>query len=603
MRILIKIVAIIGIIGTMISCKDYLKVESISAFTEPNAFSNLDFATKELNGVYADLANFNLYQYGHIFSGCDNDIEFSQSNNDGGAHQVAHYAGTDGMVFLHNFWNTYYQTIERANLSIDNLPKSPIWEGEFAGQAHSLYGQAVTLRALCYFDLIHLFGDVPFKIKSTQAGDVFNLPKTDRDSIYEYLVKDLASVEQYVPWISQTNTAEVISKGFVKGLRARIALAYAGYSLRNKTFETKRGRNWQAYYKIANQECLEIMQSSQHQLTPSFANIFKLLGSYAQNTAKENLFEVAFGRLYSGRYGYTIGMTFSYSPNDPKYGRAVVAINTSPYYYYSFDPLDTRRNASVELYSYANANGKSLSQQSLINGLPNTFGLTKWRKTWINPLMGGSFSGVAATGVNFPVMRYADVVLMYAETENEINGGPTAAAKDALSIIRQRAFPQDSWPTTVTNYISSVSGNKDAFFNAIVNERAWEFGGELIRKYDLVRWNLLGAKIQAMKDGTLQIINDDPKYSNVPTSIFWRLSSDGETLDILNPDYRLPNTDIAGYTRTQWIVNNAYIKTNTTSQLANVASGYIPAKNNYLYPIHKDIITSSNGVLSNDQMP
>jgi hypothetical protein len=163
---------------------------------------------------------------------------------------------------------------------------------------------------LCYADLIHCFGDVPFKVKSTQAGDVFNLPKTDRDSIYEYLVKDLASVEQYVPWISQTSTAEVISKGFVKGLRARIALAYAGYSLRNKTFETKRGRNWQAYYKIANQECLEIMQSNQHTLTPVFADIFKTLGSYAQNPAKENLFEVAFGRLYTGRYGYTIGMNF-----------------------------------------------------------------------------------------------------------------------------------------------------------------------------------------------------------------------------------------------------------------------------------------------------
>ena len=240
MRILIKIVAIIGLIGTTISCKDYLKVESPSSFTEANAFSNLDFASKELNSVYNSIASMNLYGYGHIFTSCDNDIEFVNWTNDGGVNQVAHYAGTDGIAFLQSVWNTYYQAIERANLSIDNLPKSTIWGGEYASQAHSLYGQAITLRALCYFDLIQYFGDVPFKVKSTEAGDVFTLPKTERDSIYEYIVKDLADAEQYVPWISETRTAEVISKGFVKGLRARIALAYAGYSLRNKTFEIGR---------------------------------------------------------------------------------------------------------------------------------------------------------------------------------------------------------------------------------------------------------------------------------------------------------------------------------------------------------------------------
>jgi len=601
MRILIKIVAIIGLIGTTISCKDYLKVESPSTFTEANAFSNLDFASKELNGVYNSIASMNLYGYGHIFTSCDNDIEFVNWTNDGGVNQVAHYAGTDGIAFLQSVWNTYYQAIERANLSIDNLPKSTIWVGEYASQAQSLYGQAITLRALCYFDLIQYFGDVPFKVRSTEAGDVFNLPKTDRDSIYEYIVKDLADAEHYVPWISETHTAEVISKGFVKGLRARIALAYAGYSLRNKTFEMRRGKNWQQYYKIANQECKEIMESGQHQFTPVFADIFKTLGAYAQNSAKENLFEVAFGRLYSGRYAYTIGMTFSANPNDPKYGRGPNIISTSPYYYYSFDPKDTRRNVSCELYNYGN--NQTLSKQTLSNGVINTFGLTKWRKSWINPLMGGNNAGVNMTGVNFPVMRYADVVLMFAETENEINGSPTAAAKDALAMVRNRAFPQAFQASKVKTYIDSVAVSKDAFFNAIVNERAWELGGELIRKYDLVRWNLLGAKLQAMKEGNLQIANNDPKYSNVPTSIFWKYNSDGETIDILNPDYRLPDTAIPGYARSSWIVNNYNVNKANTTILGYVANGYIPAKNNYLYPIHKDIITSSNGVLSNDQMP
>ncbi len=601
MRKYIIIVAIALLIISAISCEDYLQVQSNSSFTETTSFTNLDFASKAVNGIYANFANYWMYGVMHMWTSCDNDIEAAGWINDAGDNSLAHYTADDGSTRVLNIWNYYYQTIERANICIDNLPVSPIWEGSQAAQARYLYGEAVTLRAMCYYDLIQYWGDVPFKIKSTQAGDAFIIPKTDRDSIYEYIVKDLSKVVDYVPWMSEVGTAERITKGFVKGLRARIALAYAGYSVRNKTFETRRGKNWLDYYKIANKECKEIMDNGQHKLTPDYSTIFKTLGAYGQNTTyKENLFEIAFGRLYSGRYGYTIGMPFCASPQDPKYGFANPAIGTSPYYYYSFDTNDKRRNVSVEVYTYRDKN--FLSKQVLNATLPGNFYLCKWRKSWISPLMGGGMSGALLTGVNFPVMRYADVVLMFAETENEING-PTTVAQDALALIRKRAFPEDSWSSKVTGYVSSVSGNKDAFFNAIVDERAWEFGGELIRKYDLIRWNLLGIKIQQYRDESLKIIDNDPKYSNVPTAIFTKYNSDGETLDVLNSDYRLPNIDIPGYTRTSsWIVGNAYIRTNTLEIINNrVGNGLKTAKNNYLYPIHKDIINSSNGVLSNDQ--
>jgi hypothetical protein len=601
MRKYIITVVIATLIISAISCKDYLKVQSNSSFTETTSFSNLDFAAKAVNGIYANLANYWLYGVMHIWTSCDNDIEFATWINDAGDNSLAHYTADDGSTRVLNIWNTYYQTIERANICIDNLPVSPIWDGPQASQAHYLYGEAVTLRAMCYYDLIQYWGDVPFKTKSTQSGDQFNLPKTDRDSIYEHIVKDLFKVEDYVPWMAEVGTAERITKGFVKGLRARIALAYAGFSVRNKTFETRRGKNWLDYYKIANKECKEIMENGQHKLTPDFSNIFKTLHAYGQNTAyKENLFEIAFGRLYSGRYCYTIGMPFCTSPQDPKYGMSNPAVGTSPYYYFSFDTKDKRRNVSVEAYNYGNKN--FLSKQVLNGTYIGNFSLCKWRKSWITPTMGGGQAGVLLTGVNFPVMRYADVVLMYAETENEING-PTQAAQDALALIRERAFPADQWSTKVFDYISFVSSSKQSFFNAIVDERAWEFGGELIRKYDLIRWNLLGAKVQQFRDGSLAIIDGDPKYSNVPTSVFWKYKDDGETLDILNSDYRLPNVDIPGYTRTSsWIVGNPYVRSSTVDIINNrIANGFKTAKNNYLYPIHKDIINTSNGVLNNDQ--
>jgi len=603
MKKYLRIFVLVLVIYTNVSCEDFLNTKSTSTFTEESSFENLDFATKAVNGIYSYFTS--TYSYAMnlgIYYRCDNDIEWVQSANNGSSNSLSHYAGNAGTGTLKEVWNSLYKTIEQANICIDNLPSSPIWEGPYTTNAHALYGEAITLRALCYYELINIWGDVPFKVKSSQAGDNFYLAKTDRDSIYEYIIQDLKNVEDDVPWM--TTTSERVTKGFVKGLRARIALGYAGYSLRNKTFETRRGRYWQDYYKIANQECREIIESGKHKLNPCFENVFKTLQSYSQDlNYKEDLYEVAYGRLYNGVLGMTIGMAFCSNPVDPKYGRATSAIRTSPTYYYSFDSNDERRNVSVELYNYGSATSLSKQVLNSYNGMG--FSPCKWRKSWLSPSMGGSLGSSSFTGVNWPFMRYSDILLMFAETENEINNGPTQAAKEALSSVRQRAFPNTLWTTKVVNYVDSVSQNKDMFHNAIVDERAWEFGGEMIRKYDLVRWNLLGTKIKEMKENWLKIFASDPKYANVPTYIFWKYKEDGETLDILNPDYRLPGTAIAGYTRSSWmpLLSASGITSVVNNYINIIANGYDETKNNHLYPIAATTITDSNGTLSNDQIP
>lgn len=601
MKTNIKLVLLVLTLGPIVSCNDFLQPSSNSTFTEATAFKNVDFATKSVDAITNNMLNFSLWDYILLFTKCDNDIEcLLTTSDDGGKSSLAHYSATSGTSYLKEIWNLTYKNIELANIVIDNLPKSPLWTNEYSKDAHRLYGEAVTLRAFNYNELISLWGDVPFKTKSTQAGDNFNLPKTDRDSIYEYLIKDLASVEEYVPWMTETKTAERVNKGFVKGLRARMALAYAGYSLRNKTFETKRGRNWQEYYKIANVECKEIMESGKHRLNPSFISIFKGLAAYSQDlTYNENIFELPFGRLYSGKVGYSIGMQFCVTPADPKYGMASGEMRVPLTYYYSFDRKDTRREVSAELYNYNNA--LSLSKQSLASGY--TMSPTKWRKSWITPSLGGDFKKVYFTGVNFPIMRYSDIVLMFAETENEINNGPTVAAKEALSQVRQRAFISDIWASKVNQYVDSVSTSKDGFFNAIVNERGWEFGGEMLRKQDLIRWNLLGSKIAEMKEEWRKIVENERQ--DVPWNIFYKYKEDGETLEILNPDYRIPGNNQPGYQSAGWFASWMTMRLDTYSGkvVEQIAHGYDPSKNNYLYPIATDIITTSNGVLSNDQIP
>lgn len=584
------------------SCNDYLKSESNSIFTEEMSFSNLDFAQKSVYGIYAVLTEHNLYEYVlGLFFKCDNDIEFQFGVSDGARRSIAHYDSNEGNSLLIAPWNLLYQAIERANICIDNLPRSPIWEGEFSQQARQLFAEAVTLRAHCYYELVTLWGDVPFVTDPVKSGENFYVLKTDRDEIFEYLVQDLKDVESYIPWLRGMGTAERINRGFVKGLRARIALSYAGYSLRNGTHETRRGRNWQEFYRIANQECREIMESGQHQLNPGYENIFKGIHAYTQDIAHgEILFEIAFGRLISGRVGQSIGMQFSTNPEEPKYGRAAGEIHFSPYYYYSFDTKDMRRNVNVELYNYANAS--FLGQQRLV-GVSN-FRPSKWRRSWISPSMGGDLRAVQATGVNWPIMRYSDIVLMFAESENELNG-PSDDAKQALASVRRRAFDAQDWEEKVNAYVATVATDKERFFNAIVDERAWEFGGEMIRKNDLVRWNILHSKIAKMKEETIKIVTNHPDYQWVPDYIFWRHQPDNETIEILNPDYRLPPTAIPGYTRTNWLPLTSETAANNfwNNQLSHIASGLDPTKNNHLLPIALNLVVASNGALTNDQIP
>ena len=103
------------------------------------------------------------------------------------------------------------------------------------------------------------------------------------------------------------------------------------------------------------------------------------------------------------------------------------------------------------------------------------------------PLLPGTVLNV---GYNWAMIRFSDVLLMYAEAVNEINGSPTPAAITAFEEVRKRAYRGN------TALIGITPTDKAGFFNAIVNERFLEFGHEAIRKYDLIRWNLLVPSLQ-----------------------------------------------------------------------------------------------------------
>ncbi len=196
-------------------------------------------------------------------------------------------------------------------------------------------------------------------------------------------------------------------------------------------------------------------------------------------------------------------------------------------------------------------------------------------------------------GINFQYMRLADVYLMAAEAENYLNG-PTAAASYMRPIL-ERALPAAKVSTLMTKY----TANKDAFQKGIVEQRAFEFAGEQLRKEDLIRWNMLSTSLAAEIVKLDQLRNLSGDYADLPANLYTKLASDGVTLVIYGLNHG--DTDEEG---TRLVANEGYEKTAWISP-TKLEDKYInalycnnPDKYQY-WPIWQTFIDSSNGQLDN----
>ncbi|RNC66391.1 RagB/SusD family nutrient uptake outer membrane protein [Proteiniphilum sp. X52] len=618
------------------SCNDFLETSSPSDLDDGTVYSSIYYSEAAVKGLYDRVADAQMYaQRLSINWTTNNDIEFvgadENSYNQASNRGSSNYYATAGNSVLQ--WTNIFRMLERANLVIQGIGNSPLLESGTESEKSAmkaLLAESKVIRAMGYFELTRLWGDIPFKTEPT-SNDLSNvyLPKTDRDKILDYLINELVEAENDLPWIGESagavsyGTAERISKGFAKGLIARMCLTRGGYALRDKPgFPTERGTDWQKYYEIAHQQCKEIIESGRYQLKQNYLDIWKDINSLVIDGLNgENLYEVALGLSQSGEIGYSIGVRF-YTNSKYGYGNNSNVVNTSAYYYYSFDRNDPRKNATVAVSMYGNSSGE---QREFFQTNPLSYNFAKWDQRWMSQNSRWLAQNLAANGkwgygINWIGMRYADVLLMYAETENELHG-PTDMAKNSLREVRARAFNGVSNAVDkVDNYVNALTSKED-FFDAIVNERAWEFGGEGIRKFDLIRWNLLQEKIQEQRDAFNDMIDGnvakimDKEYDAFPVNLYYRYKSDNENLDMdainfytSRPDLDdLDNNEVRnqGYTRVVWMTNfSDENKVRYKDRVRLFSSGLLKeyngvCDNRYLYPIHSSVISDYQGILSN----
>jgi hypothetical protein len=252
-----------------------------------------------------------------------------------------------------------------------------------------------------------------------------------------------------------------------------------------------RPNNYQEYYQIARKYTEAIIDAGGHSLNKSYRDVFVDECNFIASTGDDPIFEIPFARETAGNWGYAQGPTSGIDTGDATdyshsaWGATSGGVRTTAFYRYSFDESDLRRDFICGLWYYSN---QGLPTMRLDYGMHNN----KWSKLWNTNGLGKTTTG--ATGINFAYIRYADVLLMFAEAENELYG-PTAEAQEALKQVRRRAFAGADQADMVDAYVAAAASSKEDFLNAVLDERKWEFAGENMRWKDLVRNNKYSEKV------------------------------------------------------------------------------------------------------------
>ncbi len=535
------------VVMTFASCSDFLEVDAPSNVTDAYVFTNIDEADRLLNSVYQATCSSNTYGNAYLTTfNFNSDVEFSTSSSEIQSANHNEWKLFDGEADGSNVkstWDAAYATIERTNNFVCAAEQSDLYK-QGSEELDQMIGEAKCIRAMNYLDLVILFGDIPFTFTRTYDQESLIMPMGQRDEILTALINDLKTAAPKMKFAKDLSEGvERCSKEYAWALTARISLFRAGYSLRpgetaSEVGKMQRANDYADYYDLARTYCDSVIRQSGHSLGNDYFSTFIQECNYENvGTAGDIIFEIPFARNVNGNIGYIHGPKCELSDasdTDHAWGEASGSVGLNAFYRFTFDEQDIRRNvAGYWSYTFDGT-------PALLNSYTNY--CMKWSKLWDRShTMGNTSSG--NTGINFPYMRYADVLLMFAEAENEINDGPTDAAREALKTVRERAFRNAAdRAEKVDNYVANLSSKED-FFQAIVDERAWEFGGENIRWKDLIRWNLYNQviyktfwKYYAMGCDRDQSYDHEGKFYTYPGKIYYKVRTRTEWNNIVNND-------------------------------------------------------------------
>lgn len=512
-----KLVYVLGALLSMgvVSCD--LTEKPTSFYEMDTYFTTADKAKMAVIGIYDCLAAEGSYgQYVMPFASSDDMYMVrGTATGDGTRRDISHYALTSSNTWVASVWNYIYEGIDRANTAIAGIEKMPGYEN--SDELKELVAQARFLRAFLAFDLVRYWGDVPFKTTSTGSFGDTAQPRTEREKIYDQIIIDLDFAKIHLKPGNEVASSEVPCRGAARALLMRVYLQRAGYSLDRTTRTLTRpdDATRKNYFDAVIEEWKAFGTEGYHNFYGAgYEELFKNYSKLVLNN-QESLWEIAFepnnGQKDNAGYWATYNGPLVDAPdagsgaaNQNFFGRANAFFIVLPYWGDFYDDNDVRHDVNFVDYVYRwvkkdKAQVKMSVCQEISKNMYRYPG--KWRREWMAP----GFVDPNHTGVNYCPLRYADVVLMAAEAYNEINDTPKAW--ELLNDVRARAHATE---INSSNYASLMKAPKvydlpfisdgdeaGKFRTALYWERAFETAYEGQRKFDLIRWGVLGDALRA----------------------------------------------------------------------------------------------------------
>lgn len=513
----------VGTLLWMTACQDTLTEHPDSYYEKEDFFTSEAKAEMGVIGIYNVLPT--LYGDSEMAFGASDDTYYaSGTNTDNARRDIAHYMLSTTNKYVEAVWQATYQGIERANYMIEGIQEMQGFaENE---KLQSLVAEAKFLRAFLSFNLVKYWGDVPYKTTSTGSYEEAYQPRTSREVIYDQIVDDLDDAKENMSWANEASSPERATQGAARALLMRVLLQRAGYSLQmDGTMTRPEEELRQTYFAKVIDEWEAFQENGYHDFYEGgYEALFKSF-SAGELHSKESIFEVAFytvdGRTGARGYWGTYNGPLVAAPGieatetDKFMGRANALFRVIPEWRDFFEESDVRRDVMICTYQYDW--DKTLYNHVKKDNIRNkkNWYPGKWRREWM-PL---GYKDPNITDVNYCSLRYADVVLMAAEAYNET--GETAQAWKLLNRVRQRAGATE---ITSANYASLMKSPKvydlpfiededeaGRFRTALYWERGFELAFELQRRFDLLRWGVLGDALQLMASKT--VVNQSAEKS------------------------------------------------------------------------------------------
>ena len=457
MKLKYNLIAIALLGFSFSSCSDFLEQNPQTDLSENDFYKTADDILSAVNGVYSSLQEGDIYGNWYVFGEIPSDNTRNQLSGSVTTQNEfdQFYIDTQNSMIA-NFWKAAYKVINRTNTVLGRIDGIEI-NTELANR-YKL--ECKFIRALMYFNLVRVYGDVPLVLKEISISESYDILREPKENVYNQIIADLKEAQD-LPVSYSTAEDGRATQGAAKALLANV---------------------YMTLHKYAEAETIlaEIINSGQYSLlenTPGSLNIdgYKNVFSPVNHNSKEGIFEIQF---LKGGYGEGSNYANNFAPENS--GTNVVAVggtggNNIPEMdiYNAYEEGDLRRDFSMSLGYYDNRKNN------------------EWVESrYVCKFMDVPYQNNDASN-NYPVIRYADVILMYAEALNQ--NGKTAEACKYLNMTRRRGF---GYQTTETSPVDLQTTDKDQFALMVEQERRVELAFENHRWFDLIR---TGRAVEVMK--------------------------------------------------------------------------------------------------------